>query len=105
MNRFKRYRHTPKGRYTRHKANAKRRGVEFLLSFEDWLGIWVASTYWGVRGYSMNRLGDVGAYVKGNVYIGTVRSNTRDWNFKYGPPGRRCATSVRPESPPALVPP
>lgn len=89
MNRFKRYRHTPKGRYTRHKANAKRRGVAFDLTYPEWLAIWFRSGYWGVKGYSMNRLGDEGSYARGNVYIGSVRSNTRDRNFKYGPPGRR----------------
>lgn len=102
--RFKRYRHTPKGRFTRHKANAKRRGVPFELTFEDWFAIWLHSTYWGVRGYSMNRLGDEGPYAKGNVYIGSVRNNTRDRNFKYGPPGRSRATSVQPESPLELGP-
>lgn len=86
--RFKRYRHTDKGRFTRHKANAKRRGVPFLFTFEDWLGCWRASGYWRVPGYVMCRLGDVGAYERGNVYIGTVRSNTRDRNHKYGLPRR-----------------
>lgn len=89
MNRFKRYRHTMKGRFTRHKANAKRRGVPFELEFGDWCAIWLRSTYYGVRGYSMNRYGDSGPYAKGNVYIGSVGRNARDRNFKYGPPRRR----------------
>jgi hypothetical protein len=96
MNRFKRYRHTPKGRYTRHKANAKRRGVAFELTFDEWLRIWFASTYWGVKGYSMNRYGDEGAYKRGNVYIGTVGKNTRDRNFKYGPPRATSAPRCTP---------
>jgi hypothetical protein len=33
--RFARYRQTPRGKYIRHKANAARRSVEFLLTFEQ----------------------------------------------------------------------
>lgn len=93
--RFKRYRHTDRGRFTRHKANAKRRGVPFLFTFEDWLGVWRASGYWRMPGYVMCRYGDAGPYAKGNVYIGTVCSNTRDRNHKYGLP-RRKGQSVTP---------
>lgn len=89
--RFKRYRHTDRGRYTRHKANAKRRGVAFLFTFDDWLACWKASGYWLMPGYVMCRYADTGAYAKGNVYIGTKASNARDRNFKYGHPSQYCS--------------
>lgn len=88
------------GRFTRHKANAKRRGVPFKLTYGQWAHIWLSSTYYGVRGYAMCRYGDAGAYAVGNVYIGSAGRNARDRNFKYGPP----STSVRRGSPPEPVP-
>jgi len=78
MNRFKRYRHTDKGRYTRHKCNAKRRGIEFAITFEDWIRIWRLSHFYGLPGAAMCRYFDTGPYAVGNVYIGTKARNTRD---------------------------
>jgi hypothetical protein len=85
---FKRYRHTAKGRYTRHKVNAARRGIPFLLTFEQWRQVWQAAGKWksDLRGpvskwYVMCRLKDAGAYEQGNVYIGTKRQNCKDMNM------------------------
>lgn len=69
---------TPKGRYYQHKCNAARRGVEFKLTFEEWLNIW--SDKYDQRGTSINsyvmcRKEDKGAYEVGNVYINTVSHN------------------------------
>jgi hypothetical protein len=60
--------------YQTQKANAKRRGIAFLLSFDQWLEIWIASGYWTQRGrgskfYCMSRINDIGAYEVGNVLI------------------------------------
>lgn len=84
--RFKKYRHTPKGRYTRHKANAKRRRVPFELTFDEWLAIW------GPRlnepGLCMCRPKDEGAYAWDNVYIGSRADNLLDmlgWCRNRGP--------------------
>lgn len=79
----KRYRRTLRGKYVRHKANAARRGVEFNLTFGQWLVIWKMSGKLGRRGFRMRqfvmcRCGDVGAYEWGNVFIGPARLNLRD---------------------------
>lgn len=84
--RFRRYSQTPKGRYTRHKANAKQRGVAFALTFTQWWDIWQASGKWDERasdGYVMCRIGDAGPYAVGNVYIGTSGTNAAERNRIY----------------------
>lgn len=99
-----------KGRYTRHKANAKRRGVPFDISYEDWAALWLRSTYYGLPGFAMCRYGDEGPYAVGNVYIGSRRVNARDRNFKYGPPSQErkrravAAISALRDNPLVLVP-
>lgn len=99
-NSFKRYRHTAKGRYTRHKVNAARRGVAFHFTFEQWQHVWLAAGKWREpRGpissrYQMCRLFDRGAYEPGNCYIGTKAQNCRDMN-KYSRKTKR-STVYRP---------
>lgn len=61
-------------RYNDQKDNAKRRGIPFLLTFEQWLQIWKDSGHLDQRGrkrdeYCMARYGDIGAYEVGNVHI------------------------------------
>lgn len=84
-----RYRRTPRGKYTLHKINAKRRGVPFLLTFGQWWVIWCFSGKWKRRGWRpgrfvMCRVGDAGAYEWGNVYIGPAKHNLRDAAKKGG---------------------
>jgi hypothetical protein len=92
LTRHKRYARTPKGKYIRHKANAKRRGVPFELTFAQWWRIWKRSGKWNQRGngkaeeYVMCRVGDQGAYADGNVYIGTHAANTAERNLVYSRP-------------------
>lgn len=66
--------------YLHHKSHAKRRGIPFLLTFEEWWGIWQASGKWDQRGgrkgqYVMARHSDVGPYAVGNVRICTTGDN------------------------------
>jgi hypothetical protein len=61
----------------------KLRGIEFLLSFEEWLQIWLDSGHLHERGkdkdqYCMARYGDRGAYAIGNVRIITNSENSRE---------------------------
>ena len=75
-----------KTKFNAHKSNAKRRGVEFLLTFEQWVDIWSESGKWDERGrgadkYCMCRIGDKGAYSVGNVFIGQGKHNVRDGNI------------------------
>lgn len=78
--RQKRYKQTPRGKYAQHKTNANYRGVAFELSFDEWWEIWCKSGKWEQRGnktncYVMMRIGDVGPYKKGNVFIGEFKRN------------------------------
>lgn len=81
----KRYRETPRGKYQVHKQNARARGVEFALTFEQWWQVWKLSGKWSRRGnskgkYMMMRHADEGAYVLGNVRIGKMESNVAERN-------------------------
>lgn len=72
--------------FTAHKSNAKRRGVEFLFTFEQWRDWWLATGKWEQRGrgrgkFCMRRHGDVGPYSLDNVFCGTNEDNLRDSNF------------------------
>lgn len=67
--------------YTRSKADSKRRGVEFLFTFEEWKQWWIDSGKWELRGkkagcYQMCRKNDVGPYSVDNVYCDTVEANS-----------------------------
>ena len=69
--------------YQSRKKSAKQRGIPFLISFEDWLDIWISSGHWEERGrgkdkYCMSRIGDLGAYEAGNVFIQSNSQNVRD---------------------------
>jgi hypothetical protein len=80
-----------------HRMDADRRDVSFLLPFEDWLAIWVNSGHLLERGcrrgqYVMARVGDVGAYVAGNVRIALVEENHAE---HWGRPDAREEQSVR----------
>lgn len=66
--------------FTAQRANSGQRGIDFLLSYEEWLGIWVASGKLSKRGrgknkYVMARFGDKGPYAVGNVKIITSSKN------------------------------
>lgn len=81
---MKEYRESPKGRYKMHKKNSEKRGVPFLLSFDDWWALWEASGKWELRGreglgrYQMCRTNDEGPYEVGNVRIDTQGENIRE---------------------------
>jgi HNH endonuclease len=69
--------------YYRQRDTAKKRGVSFDMSYEDWLDVWVSSGHLNKRGrgkgkYCMMRLNDKGAYTKNNVTIGLFEDNTRE---------------------------
>ena len=70
--------------YQAAKDNAKTRGIEFFMTFEEWTSIWERSGYLKKRGrgrgqYVMARFGDTGAYAIGNVKIITGRKNIQEW--------------------------
>jgi len=72
--------------YSQHKSNAKTRNIEFKLTFDEWKQIWVDSGKWDQRGrgankYCMCRIGDLGCYEIGNVFIGLGKINVSDGNL------------------------
>lgn len=78
------------------KRNARRRGIEFHLTFDEWLSIWEESGHLAERGirkgqYQMARIGDCGAYCVGNVSIMTSDSNKKDYQWS---PERRAKMSA-----------
>jgi hypothetical protein len=90
------YQKTPRGKYAFHKSSAKKRGIPFLLTFEEWWDIWQASGKWEQRGrrrdqYVMARFGDLGAYKRDNVRICLAGENTDE--MRQGLPPRWQAHS------------
>jgi hypothetical protein len=69
-----------KKKYWEHRENAKKRGIQFLITFEQWTEVWEQSGKWEERGrgstkYCMGRHGDTGPYEVNNVFIQTNASN------------------------------
>jgi hypothetical protein len=66
--------HSPGYKFRQQRSSAKARGVEWLMTFDEWWGVWEASGRWTQRGhrdgqYVMGRHGDTGPYAVGNVSI------------------------------------
>lgn len=71
----------PKRAFYSQKANAKRRNIEWDLTFDEWWELW--EPYFHMRGHGKNGLcmgrnGDAGPYKVGNVYITTNLGNLLD---------------------------
>jgi len=72
--------------FNNHSKDARARGIEFLLTFDEWLKIWTDSGKLAQRGrrsdqFCMARYGDKGAYVVGNVRIISGLENHRERQF------------------------
>lgn len=66
------------------RKSARRRGIPFQLTFEQWFEIWLRSGHLHERGcrqgqYVMARLNDTGPYAPGNVKIILHVENSREW--------------------------
>jgi hypothetical protein len=78
----KAYNQTPKGKYIRQRANAKRRGIPWEFTFDTWWDVWEKSGKWEQRGkeanqYVMSRVHDDGPYSPGNVKVITMSANSK----------------------------
>ncbi len=67
--------------YTRSKSDAKRRGIEFEFTFDEWKTWWFDTGKWELRGrkagcFQMCRTNDVGPYSLANVYCDTIEANS-----------------------------
>jgi hypothetical protein len=61
-----------KRKYDVHRTNARMRGIEFKLTFEEWFCWWMDTGHYSERGnkrgqYVMARKGDQGPYALGNI--------------------------------------
>lgn len=80
---------TPFARFKQQRWGASGRGIEWQLTFDEWLAIWKESGHFAARGkragqYVMGRRGDVGPYSKDNVYICLFTQNVAD-AFRFDP--------------------
>jgi len=69
--------------YQDQKATAKRRGIDFNITFENWKKWWISTGKADNRGrnkgcYQMCRLNDEGAYEIENIYCATITKNMQD---------------------------
>lgn len=69
-----------------HRTTAFDRGIDFLLTYEEWIKTWIDSGHIANRGkgaekYCMARFGDQGPYAIGNVKIITCAENSREGNL------------------------
>ena len=63
------------------KQSAKKRGIEFDLTFDQWISWWMSTGHFEDRGktvgkYQMCRFNDSGAYDLNNIYCDTVSANS-----------------------------
>lgn len=69
--------------FRQQKNSARSRGIGWELKFPEWLDIWGDSGKMPFRGqgknhFCMGRIGDIGSYNRGNVYICTNSQNAKD---------------------------
>jgi len=113
---WKPIKHPLENQYRQQMRNAWKRGIEWKLTFRQWLRIWTESGHLHERGklkhqYVMARFGDEGAYEVGNVKIITHEENCREGSIgnahakgivhsaetrkKFGTPGNQFALGHR----------
>lgn len=81
---FRKRKHPLWRAYKTQSYGAKKRGIAFLLTFDEWLTIWQDSGHIHERGqgrglYCMSRPGDAGPYAVGNVKIVEHGENISEW--------------------------
>ena len=82
-----RSRMAPSQWFLQQKKNAKVRGIEWCLTFPEWMKIWDESGHFKQRGrgygYVMARVGDTGPYAIDNVEIKTQAQNASESFYKH----------------------
>ena len=79
--------------FKQQKQRAKQRGIEFNLTFEEWLDFWgedISKRGKGKGQLQMQRFHDSGAYEIGNIKKGTAKDNAKTRGAC-----RRLASAVR----------
>lgn len=80
-----------------HRHTSGRRGIEFLMTYEEWFGVWWRSGRIAEMGrkrgqYCMSRPGDRGPYAVGNVRI--VRQEENKSEYQRSPRGREVLAQL-----------
>lgn len=84
MSKWSEHRHRPYWvEYRQHRKNSKRRKIPFLISYDEWMQVWLDSGRLLERGcfkhgYVMARFNDTGPYAVGNVKIILMPENTSE---------------------------
>ena len=86
-------------RFSHSRKDAKRRGILFLLTIEEWWDIWQRSGHYEKRGnrhgqYQMARFGDNGPYERNNVRIITREENVKE-KIPHRPFGNKSRTGMK----------
>jgi hypothetical protein len=86
--------------YFMQRKNAMKRGIEWSITFPEWLSVWHESGHLPSRGrranaYVMGRCRDTGPYEIGNVYITTSRANVSDYQAELKRRGVVCADGYK----------
>lgn len=80
---------TPLGAYRSQRRNAFERGIGWKFTLWQWWQVWQQSGLWAQRGrgqgYVMRRIGDLGDYEPGNVFIGKATENSSEGRGKNNP--------------------
>lgn len=91
--------------FARQRANAKKRGVSWDLTFYQWWLVW--ENYYHLRGRGTNgvvmaRKNDEGPYALGNIYLTTNLGNLQDHHNNERTKGNRDAKRLAREIKPVL---
>lgn len=86
LKRYRKYREEPRIAFEGQRAQAKFRGIEWRITLDEWLLIWMESGKWEQRGrgegkYVMARFGDLGPYAAGNVKIILATENLSEAQY------------------------
>lgn len=70
-------------KYRKQKSQAKARGIDWQLTFDEWFDIWQKSGFYHLRGkgkgsYVMSRYNDTGPYHINNIFIQSNSKNIID---------------------------
>lgn len=86
----------PAKAYLDQRRNAERRGIEWSITFPEWMTVWEESGHLAERGrtgskFVMGRRSDIGPYDRDNVYITTLAQNAADYQAELKRRGVRCS--------------
>jgi len=82
------------------RTNARKRGIEWEMTFPEWWSVWEESGRYEQRGrrgdlYVMARRQDFGPYAAWNVYITTMSQNAADYQAELKRRGVACADGYK----------